>query len=80
MGDGGMRYYLDCDTSPPTTSRSLYAPKTLDDVIKVATRLLNVGDREGQIGKVFSEKFYGYVIKYRGKEPYFEAASDEEAA
>jgi hypothetical protein len=52
MGDGGMRYYLDCDTSPPTTSRS----------------------------QVFSEKFYGYVIKYRGKEPYFEAASDEEAA
>ncbi|QPF81716.1 hypothetical protein IC762_12530 [Bradyrhizobium genosp. L] len=73
--------HLDCDTTPPLKSRYVSKGYKLETVIEIATDLLAEVE-EGQIGIYDSRRgdgFKGYVIKYRGQSPYFEApANDEE--
>lgn len=74
--------YLDCDTTPPLKSHYVSKAYGLQTVIKVATDFIKDAT-EGQIG-IYGDRhgsgFKGYVIKYPGQEPYFEAAADEDAA
>lgn len=71
--------HLDCDTTPPLKSRHVSKAYKLDTVIKIASELISEAS-EGQIGIYNSrigDGFKGYVIKYPGKEPYFEAAAKD---
>lgn len=72
--------HLDCDTTPPLRSRYVSKAYGLDMVIKIASDLIEEAT-EGQIGIYQSrlgDGFKGYVIKYAGQTPYFEAAPVEE--
>lgn len=68
--------YLDSDTTPPI--RSVYAGgRSLKKAIAVAESKLIEADAEGQIGiyaTAHGDTFHGYVIRYAGQSPYFEAA------
>lgn len=70
--------FLDCDTTPPI--RSVYAGgRSLQVAIAAAKKKLLAANAEGQIGiytTAFGSTFHGYVIRYPGKEPYFEKAVD----
>ena len=71
--------HLDCDTTPPLKSRYVSKAYKLDTVIQIATDLIGEAT-EGQIGIYDSNRgdgFKGYVIKYPGAAPYFEAAAEE---
>jgi hypothetical protein len=70
--------HLDCDTTPPLKSRYVSKAYGLETVIKIATDLIGEA-AEGQIGIYQSrmgDGFKGYVIKYPGQTPYFEAATE----
>jgi hypothetical protein len=72
--------HLDCDTTPPLKSRHVSKAYKLDMVIKIASDLLIEEAAEGQIGIYdtrMGDGFKGYVIKYHGQTPYFEAATEE---
>lgn len=74
--------YLDCDTTPALKSRHVSKAYALDMVIKIATDLIAEAT-DGQIGIYDNPRgdgFHGYVIKYAGETPYFEAAEEEESA
>ena len=66
--------YLDCDTTPPLKSCYVSKAYKLETVIKIATDII-ADAKEGQIG-IYGEGFHGYVIKYAGQTPYFEAAEE----
>lgn len=71
--------HLDCDTTPPLKSRHVSKAYGLETVIKIATDLIGEAT-EGQIGIYntrMGDGFKGYVIKYPGETPYFEAAEAE---
>lgn len=73
--------YLDCDTTPPLKSHYVSKAYRLETVIKIATDFI-ADATEGQIGIYDSPRgdgFHGYVIKYRGETPYFEADAKESA-
>lgn len=73
--------YLDCDTAPPLKSHYVSKAYRLEMVIKIATDFI-ADATEGQIGIYDSPRgdgFHGYVIKYAGQTPYFEAAAEEPA-
>jgi hypothetical protein len=70
--------YLDCDTTPAIRSR--YVRGKLQSSVRRASRLLTLGQADGQIGiyeTSLGDGFAGYVIKYAGEEPYFEPAGEE---
>lgn len=72
--------WLDCDTKP--TIQSVYAGgKTLKKAIAVAEQKLIDASAEGQIGiyhRHTGSACLGYVIRYTGEPPYFEAAEKEQ--
>lgn len=63
--------YLDCDTTPAIKSRyTRYG-------VKFAMKLMMKANAEGQIGiyeTCLGDGFKGYVIRYAGRDPYFEPA------
>lgn len=72
--------HLDCDTTPPLKSRHVSKAYRLDMVIKIASEIIEEAT-EGQIGIYQTRQgdgFKGYVIKYPGQTPYFEAATEED--
>ena len=74
-----MAMFFDCDTTPPLRSKSLHSIKRLTTAVHTAKMYIS-DVTEGQIGiydKYCGSIFYGYVIKYAGQEPYFEAAEDD---
>lgn len=69
--------YLDCDTTPPMASRYV-PPKTTSGAVKNAIcKMEEKQITEGQYENSVGVGFKGYVIKYPGQEPYFEAAPAE---
>lgn len=75
-----MALYLDCDTTPPIRSR--YTRGSGLTAAKVEALAL-IRNAEGQIGiyeHAAGGSFHGYVIRYRGQEPFFEEPAPEEQA
>lgn len=78
--------YLDTDTSPPIKSCRTrhpdgYTARRLQAAVTLAEQLLTDADAEGQIGiydAYVVGPFRGYVIRYKGQAPYFEAAEETE--
>lgn len=72
--------YLDCDTTPPLRSRWVRGRLTAS--VNAAKKLL-ADASDGQVGLYESAAgngFAGYVIKYPGEAPYFEAADADDAS